>query len=349
MNTAQIARTLAEEARIPLSVAERDLRNVLLEWLSLGVLTCEDGQHDSEWRCSEEDLLQVKRRPSRFPLETEFQHQFQFRFAGCNFLIRFSKQEQLEQVRPMFSHLESYGDSVDAVMDIAREGDGHLIVVHGVSVERIPPTLDIASAVSQEVIRVVYQRYDFLIAVHAAVVGNGRRCVMLPGPSGAGKTTLTVGLIEGGFRYLTDEVAILERGTQRIIPCPLSLRIKEGAWDVVSSMVDSWIVDGLHSDDGKLVRYGRPPCGSFLADPSEGCAVGCIVFPQYLPHSRTELFSMSKIDALRRIHSAGCEASPLMDSKIVEELLEWIEGIDCYEMHVQSLSSAVSSIEELLL
>ena len=48
------------------------------------------------------------------------------------------------------------------------------------------------------------------VFLHAAVVAIANRAIVLPGPSHAGKTTLTAALVRAGATYYSDEYAILQ-------------------------------------------------------------------------------------------------------------------------------------------
>jgi hypothetical protein len=63
------------------------------------------------------------------------------------------------------------------------------------------------------------------VLIHAAAVADGERAVVLPGPMGAGKSTLAAVLVQSGLAYLTDEVVAIdpESGTIRPYPKYLSL------------------------------------------------------------------------------------------------------------------------------
>jgi hypothetical protein len=50
-----------------------------------------------------------------------------------------------------------------------------------------------------------------LTLVHAGVVASGRRALILPGRSGAGKTTLVAALVAAGAEYGSDEFAAVDR------------------------------------------------------------------------------------------------------------------------------------------
>jgi hypothetical protein len=69
---------------------------------------------------------------------------------------------------------------------------------------------------------------DFIF-LHAGVVGDGDRAIVLPGMSFAGKTTLVRALVEAGALYYSDEFAVLDdAGRVHPYPKPLSLRTPDG-------------------------------------------------------------------------------------------------------------------------
>ena len=67
------------------------------------------------------------------------------------------------------------------------------------------------------------------IFIHAGVVADGERAIVMPGRSFAGKTTLVRSLIEAGAVYYSDEFAVLdEMGRVHPYPKRLSFRPPEG-------------------------------------------------------------------------------------------------------------------------
>jgi hypothetical protein len=65
-----------------------------------------------------------------------------------------------------------------------------------------------------------------VLFVHAAVAGWHDRGIVVPGRSGAGKTTLVRALIEAGADYYSDEFAVLDtEGRVHAYPVPLSIRV----------------------------------------------------------------------------------------------------------------------------
>jgi len=207
----------------------------------------------------------------------------------------------------------------------------------------------IAPIVGYEVATSTYRKADFLIAIHAAAVGSEAGCAVFPGKCGAGKTTLMAALIKEGFRCFGDEVTILDRVTHRIIPVPVSLRVKEGAWDIVSSMFPEFRTLATHIlKDGMKLRYLVPPKGSFAVNIENTGTVRYLVFPLYTPECETSISPLDRIEALRRLQQSGYAISDAWDRSKVEDLLTWIKNVDCYEMRGNSVPNAVCLVRRLL-
>ncbi len=62
-------------------------------------------------------------------------------------------------------------------------------------------------------------------ALHAGAVTAGNRCILLPGKSGSGKSSLTAWLTSCGYHYLTDELVFLsDDGVVSPLARPISLK-----------------------------------------------------------------------------------------------------------------------------
>jgi hypothetical protein len=89
----------------------------------------------------------------------------------------------------------------------------------GFRLSRLLETMD--SAIRVEVGRRTPQR----LFVHAGVVGWRNRAIVIPGLSGAGKTTLVAALVRAGATYGSDEYAVLdEQGLVHPYARPMSFR-----------------------------------------------------------------------------------------------------------------------------
>jgi hypothetical protein len=71
--------------------------------------------------------------------------------------------------------------------------------------------------------------------VHAGVVAAGGAAIAFPGPSGAGKTTLTVACLLAGLEYGSDEALCLDWETGAVLPYPRPLALTPAAAELAGA------------------------------------------------------------------------------------------------------------------
>ncbi|MGH8892836.1 MAG: hypothetical protein ACRDWY_05950 [Actinomycetes bacterium] len=119
--------------------------------------------------------------------------------------------------------------------------------------------------------------------LHAACASRRGSTVLLPAVSGAGKSTTVAGLARAGWDYLSDEAAVIETSTGRILPYAKPITIDHGAWSLFPEIVprapatDSWLVPATQLG----AEVGAPARASY------------VVFPQYTDGARTRLCRLS--------------------------------------------------------
>lgn len=124
-------------------------------------------------------------------------------------------------------------------------------------------------------------------ALHAGAVCRNGRCIILPGQSGNGKSTLTSWLIMSGFQYLTDELVFLDQDAQ-VLPLTRPISLKVGPSH------KSWLLAGKHdgiitSDSGSMIPH-RLLNDNF--EPGQPMATD-IIFPKYDSSVEPELKEIS--------------------------------------------------------
>ena len=187
--------------------------------------------------------------------------------------------------------------------------------------------------------------HDFILDLHAGVVGKGGRCILLPAAAGSGKSSLTAALTHSGFGYYSDEVALVERGTFRVLPVPLAVCVKSTAWDLMSRYYPEIQTLPTHRrNDGKAVRYVPPRAEAVQKTPAP---VSHIFFPLYSAGAPTRLEPLARSRALTRLMEQCLAFRVRLEPESVEELVRWIGGIDCYALTFSSLDEAVALIEKV--
>ncbi len=188
------------------------------------------------------------------------------------------------------------------------------------------------------------ESYDFLFYIHAGVVGTGGRCVLLPAAAGSGKSSLTAALVHRGYRYLSDEVALIKPNTFLVPPVPLAVCLKSTGWNVMSHYFPHLGQLMRHQRlDSKVVRYVPPTPASVQQTDAR---VSHVVFPRYDSNAATEIRPIARSAALRRM-MGECWACGHLNRTNVAELIQWIAHIDCYELSFASLEDAADLVEQV--
>ena len=114
---------------------------------------------------------------------------------------------------------------------------------------------------------------------HSAGLSWQGRGILLPGASGAGKTTLTAWLVSRGFQYLSDEFIFIAPNSHTMFPFTRPLNLKRPSRTVLKSVLDyeiyaNQILTDFHAD---LV----PPTLLGCAEPGGTPPLELILFPNY--------------------------------------------------------------------
>jgi hypothetical protein len=118
------------------------------------------------------------------------------------------------------------------------------------------------------------------LLIHAAAVRGDGGCILFPGRTGAGKSTLTSWLMRKGFGYLTDELVYVPFGSKDVQPFARPLNIKQAGCAVLEPAIvdlDAPGVQVLRSPEIVLVPRGA--WGQL--DAIETSRLAAIVFPTF--------------------------------------------------------------------
>jgi hypothetical protein len=181
-----------------------------------------------------------------------------------------------------------------------------------------------------------------LVLIHAgAVVAPSGLGVLLPAPSGAGKTTLVAGLIQAGFGYLSDEAAVLEPSTGDLLPYPTHLSLKAKSRDrfrdSAPAPADVRLSDDPWHVDPDAIRPGAV---------ASRCKVGFVIPHRYEPGVDIRVEPLTR--AAAAVELGRNLMSPRRDAA-------WTLGVlaaacrtaACYRLTSGDLDAAVQAIAEI--
>jgi hypothetical protein len=186
--------------------------------------------------------------------------------------------------------------------------------------------------------------YRHFTPLHAACVERGGRGVLLCGVSGAGKSTLAFACARAGWRYLTDDAAMILRHASEpiLIGKPHHIRFRESASDVLPELRG---LEAMRSPNGKLtIELRTADLRDFPV--TNRCAVNAAVFLNRNGEHPARLSEIDKTEAWVRLR----ESMPLWTRAVNREqertLQSLVEG-DTLELRYRDLVDAVRELERL--
>jgi hypothetical protein len=187
--------------------------------------------------------------------------------------------------------------------------------------------------------------HHYLI-IHAAVVEKNGLAAILPAPPGSGKSTLTAGLVQSGWRLLSDELTLIDRKSGMIHPLPRPVSLKNQSIDVIRRFAPEAFINRPSYDTAKgTVAHMRPPKESVRRqhDPARP---GWVIFPKWETDAETRLTSRSKADTFMFLAQNAFNYSHLgADGFRVGTAL--IEQAECYDFRYSRLNEAVAAFDRL--
>lgn len=327
--------------------AKQQIDDTIKQWQKLGLLP--DLKRSIQITSKQEKVpIETVRAPDLPPyVEPTVLYEHDYSLLDSLIRIRYTSDEQRYWVHPVFSHLESETiDTPDFIIDIIGQNSSYYIYRNREPMVLVNDIRALAPSVKGLTIQAAVNSYDYFLYIHAGVLAKNKNILLFPGMSGSGKSTLAAALIRNGFKYLSDEIALMEDSTFYIRPIPVSLCVKSTAWRLLDDLYRILNLLPIHyREDGKRVRYLQPSQSDIV---TKSCLpVSIIIFPKYLEGAKTELSGISKVAALKRIMD-NCDVLPKrLSVKNVKKLIKWIEGIKCYELTMSSLEEAVDLIRSI--
>ena len=177
--------------------------------------------------------------------------------------------------------------------------------------------------------------------MHAGVVSVNGQAVILCGEANKGKTTLTLALVREGFKFLSDEVAFIDRKRGIVQPFPRALGLREKTLSMFSELdhqIKRQPTQSLSGDEKWLVDID-----DIFPESRAGSAEASAIFFLEGFAERTTLTPMTSADALlqctRFSHTA--EDNPIQSMLAVADV---VQGAKCFRLYSGTVSETVKVV-----
>jgi HprK-related kinase A len=190
------------------------------------------------------------------------------------------------------------------------------------------------------------QAHHYLM-LHSAVIERDGCAVIMPAPPGSGKSTLCAGLVNRGWRLLSDELALISLTDQMITPLGRPISLKNQSIEVIRNFAPGAIFNQLTHDTSKgTVSHMKVPSDQ-LARIKERARPKWVIFPKYVPNSAAELTPRSKANSLLELgrNSFNYMVLGLTGFEVLSDV---VSASDCYDFRYSQLEDAVAVFDGLV-
>jgi hypothetical protein len=195
---------------------------------------------------------------------------------------------------------------------IAEDGDrcffierGHDLSISGLTRHEIPGLL------MEQVIWCLTEGMAGMLALHAGAVALNGKAILIPGLTGAGKSSLVAWFAARGFDYLSDEITALVEPPVRIAGLSRAIITKHRATERIAGMA---VFDNAMSAplDENTMAWATPAAATSLG----WCSL--IIFPRYVPGVDLSLVMATPAQATLGLLACNVNARNLRDDGFAE-------------------------------
>jgi hypothetical protein len=261
------------------------------------------------------------------------------RVAGVPLRIRYAT-DLTPVVAPIFEHLESQGTTPDIALDVV-ERDRRTDLFRNGSWLLSCSHEETATVLKGQLLNEVLEGAVYELALHAAALVRNGCMLLISGHPGAGKTTLTLALVDAGFGFAGDDLALLN-SQGRVTGVPFAPAVKAGAWKLVATCrPDIHSVPVFRRPDRKRVRYPAPRgLVAALAYP-----VGWLVLLDRSPGATAALTPVDPISAVRWILQESYAQGRQLTTAGFKAIGDAIDRAKYYRLTYSRLEDAVELLD----
>lgn len=187
--------------------------------------------------------------------------------------------------------------------------------------------------------------HQFLI-VHAAVIERGGLAAILPAPPGSGKSTLCAGLVNAGWRLLSDELTLIDMRDGRVWPLCRPVSLKNESIEVIRHFAPEARFSRITLDTAKGRVAHMRPSAEHLARVDEPARARWIIYPRYAAGQaitmRPRARAAALVDLARNAFNFALQGEAGFD-----RLCQLVQDCDCADFEYSRLDEAVQMFDRL--
>lgn len=188
--------------------------------------------------------------------------------------------------------------------------------------------------------------HQYLI-LHAAVVEKNEQAMVMPARPGAGKSTLTAGLVNRGWRLLSDELALICPDTLELVSLSRPVNLKNDSIGIMKQFAPEAVFSNEINDTNKgTVALMQAPVNS-VEGVNKKAKIEYFVIPEYMDKQSTQLDKLNKAETFMHIADNAFNYS-LHGLSGYETVGKLLETADTYQLTYSKLDEAIDVLDKLV-
>ena len=184
------------------------------------------------------------------------------------------------------------------------------------------------------------------LLLHSAVLERGGHALLMPAPTGSGKSTLCAALAWRGWRLLSDEMALLSLEDGRLLANLRPVSLKNKAIELIAAFEPRACLTRVYRGTPRGdIAYMRAPPGA-VARSHETAVPALVIAPAYAAGSPAVIKPMSKVEGFRLLTDNAVNYSSLLKPGF-DMLTGLVENCACYTLTYSDLAEAIELINNL--
>lgn len=175
----------------------------------------------------------------------------------------------------------------------------------------------------------------WLCSFHACAVQKNNKTYLILGDSGAGKSTLTALMCGSGYRFVGDDLILMD-SEFNIYDNPAALSVKENSWDIVSKYYEGFsTINESNRTKGKT-KMKYLPLHLIQNNTPKKHKISALIWVNFKAQAKTQLKSLSSFDVCSKL-IPDTWVNP--DSNYPELFAHWLIQTKGYQLTYSDCSS----------
>lgn len=183
------------------------------------------------------------------------------------------------------------------------------------------------------------------VIVHAGILAKNGRAVLFPAPPGSGKSTLTAHLAFNGWQLLSDEMALIDPITHRVIPFVRPICLKNSSIDLAKKWFPNGCFSTVATDThkGDVIHLSPPDVSWQMA--TQSAEIKGVVFPNYRANQAMQIYQLSQAETFLQLAENAFNFQ-VLGLQGFDTVVNVVENAKCFEIFHNDLHEVQAFLEE---